>query len=435
MGVLSRLFGAGTLRAASSTPPPMTLGPPSSSFFSFYEIDKNTTAIACTNVIANSISILPLNLYFKNPKDGSRQKAGWHPLYTMLKKRPNSAESPTQFFHKLTRHILQKGNVYIFKLKDGAGNVVSLQILDPEALRVTYDGWKPIYTYAGVAYTDADILHIPSLYTDAHGHGKALVDLAKSALTLGNQLDQASLASFGNGINSKLFVDIQDAIKDIQDPDQVQKVVQQYADYIARNYAGEDNAGKPLIGLNGMKVTELKEQSSNREAELLESRKFQFVEICKVFGVPTWLINGDMSAFKAGGLEAAMIVYLNFCLMPYLRHLEQKFATLLSPYEQDAYYFEYDFTSLLRPDEAARGAFYKQLWDMGVLSANQIASKENLDALPDEAGDAHFVPAQNMPLNNETLDAYMSKAKAIAAGLLDAKTPDTKPPINSAVGA
>jgi HK97 family phage portal protein len=165
-----------------------------------------------------------------------------------------------------------------------------------------------------------------------------------------------------------------------------------------------------------MKATELTGQSSNKEAELLESRKWQFLEICKVFGVPPWLIDGTYDV-KYGGLEQAMTVFLNFTLMPYLRHLEQKFATLLTPYEQDAYYFEFDFSVLLRADEKARGEFYRTLWGMGVLSANQIAAKENIDPAP-EAGDVHFVPAQNMPLTQEVIDAYMAGAKLKAAQLV-----------------
>jgi HK97 family phage portal protein len=204
--------------------------------------------------------------------------------------------------------------------------------------------------------------------------------------------------------------------KDAKNEEEASLVAQKVANYIARNYAGADNAGKPLITWAGMETKELQHQSSNRDAELLESRKWQEIEICKIFGVPPWMVNGSYKV-EYGGLEQAMTVYLNFTLSPYLRHIEQRLATLLSDYEQTTHYFEFDFNVLLRPDEKSRGEFYNKLFMMGAISPAGICSKENLDP-PTEAGDTRFVPAQLMPLTDENMAAYMAKAKAIASGAL-----------------
>ena len=137
-------------------------------------------------------------------------------------------------------------------------------------------------------------------------------------------------------------------------------------------------------------------------------------------GVPPFLVNGSYDV-KYGNLESAMTVFLNFGLSPLLRHIEQRLAAgLLSAYEQERYYFEFDYNVLLRPDEKSRAEFYSKLFNMGALSAGQIAAKENLDP-PPEGADARFVPANLMPLRDDVLDAYMAKAKAIASGSLDAK--------------
>lgn len=391
-------------------------------YFTGSEIQKNTTVQACVNAIANPISILPLNLYFKNPKDGARQRAAWHELYGLLRRRPNSWESPTLFISKLLRHILQHGNAYLWR-GEADGKIRALQLLDPESVKRDTTQWPVVrYWYNRTAYTEDEVLHIPSLITDSTGMGLSPVELAKAAVTLGIQLDQYSLNGFANGLNTKLLMDISEMTKDVKNEEEASRIAQTVANYIQRHYTGPENSGKPLVVWQGMKPTELKNQSSNRDAELLESRKWQEIEICKIFGVPPWMVNGSYSV-PYGGLEPAMMMFLNFTLSPYLRHIEQRLNTLLSAYEQEAYYFEFDFNVLLRPDEKSRGEFYSKLFNMGAISPAGICAKENLDP-PPEAGDTRFVPAQLMPLTEENMDAYMAKAKAVAAALLDPKVQD-----------
>jgi HK97 family phage portal protein len=426
-------MGIFTRRQKVKVPDPMAL--PSSYSFPYFtggEIQKNTTVQACVNAIANPISILPLNLYFKNPTTGARQKAAWHELYMLMKRKPNSWESPTLFIAKMLRHILQHGNAYIWRgMVDG--KIGALQLLNPESVKRDVSLWPQVrYWYNRTPYTDAEILHIPSLITDDTGLGISPVDLAKAAVTLGIQLDQYSLNGFANGLNTKLLIDIKEMSKDAKNTEEASKIAATVSDYIRRNYAGAENAGKPLITWAGMETKELTHQSSNRDAELLESRKWQEIEICKIFGVPPWMVNGSY-AVPYGGLEPAMMMFLNFTLSPYLRHIEQRLDTLLTAYEQEAYYFEFDFNVLLRPDEKSRGEFYTKLFNMGAISPAGICAKENLDP-PSEAGDTRFVPAQLMPLNEETIDAYMAQAKATLTGF-DNENSATGAGVNMAGGS
>jgi HK97 family phage portal protein len=408
------IFGRRT--KVTTTAPSQLPGWPRVSSFSYTDIHKNTTVQACVNAIANPIAILPLNLYTRQA-DGSRNKATEHNLYKLLKLRPNTSESPTLFMGKLMRHILQRGNAYILKGIKGA-DIAALRLLDPEEMKRDVTQWPAIrYMYQRHEIPADQILHIPSLVTDEAGNGIAPVDLAKAAVTLGIQLDDYSLSSFGNGLNTKLLIDIAEMTKDAKNEEEASATARVVSNYVKANYAGADNAGKPLVTWAGMSVKELTHQSSNRDAELLESRRWQEIEICKVFGVAPWMVNGSYDV-KYGGLESAMTVYLNFTLSPYLRHIEQSFAELLKPHERAANYFEFDFNVLLRPDEKSRGEFYNKLFMMGAISPAGICAKENLDP-PTEAGNTRFVPAQLMPLTDDNMAAYMAKAKATAAGLLE----------------
>jgi HK97 family phage portal protein len=419
MGIISRLFSRRSIPSSRSI---ATI--PASSPFGFTDIKKNPTLIAATNVISNAVAILPLTLYFKG-KDGARQKAGWHQLYKVLRRAPNPSDSPTLFVAKLLRHIIYYGNAYIYVNRGREREVRSLHLLNPLAVTETYQGVDVFYKYNNAVYDSDQVLHIPYLITDDMGKGFSPVDLARAAVLLGIQLDEFSLSSFGNGLNTKLLLDISEMTASIKNEEDAQKVAQQVSDYVRRNYSGADNAGKPLILWTGMKAQELKEQSSNRDAELLESRKWQELEICKVFGVPPFLVNGTYDV-KYGGLEQAMTVFINFTLSPYLRHIEQKLNTLLSAYEQEAYYFEFNVNALLRPDEKSRAEFYSKLFQVGAISPAMISTLENLEP-PTEAGDVRFVPANMMPLRQDVMDAYMASAKEKAAGTGDSNDDDPDP--------
>lgn len=377
---------------------------------------RNTTAQACISVIANAVSIMPLDLYEKK-SDGSRAKAIGHSLHRCLRRRPNPGETPTLFMARLVRHIFEFGNAFVFPLRTGF-DIVRMDLFDPRGVTVRYDG-TPLekYLYKGREYDTHEVLRISSLITNERGYGIAPLALAKAAALLGIQLDAYSLASFGNGINTKLLIDISEMTKDVQGEEEATKIAQTVADYVRRHYVGQENSGKPLITIKGMKVEELKNQSSNRDAELLESRKWQELEICKAFGVPPWMVNGSYDV-KYGGLEPAMTVFINFTLSPYLRHIEQSFNTLMSERDQDSRYLEFNQNILLRPDEKARADFYSKLFLMGAIDANGICARENMDP-PAEGGTARFVPANLMPLREDVLEAYMASAKQKAQDLLN----------------
>ena len=178
---------------------------PASVSLAFSDIKKNPTVIAATNVIANAVSILPLNLFFKNPSDGSRKKATWHPLFRVVRRKPNPSDSPSLFMGRILRDIYFFGNAYIH-IDRGAEGIKTLTRLNPQAVTESYNGWRPFFRYNGMTYNDEEVLRISSLITDDMGKGYSPVELVRVAVMIGVQLDQFSMSSFGNGLNTKILV-------------------------------------------------------------------------------------------------------------------------------------------------------------------------------------------------------------------------------------
>lgn len=415
MGFFSRIF------SRRSAPPQSGLSglysaPPA---FVSRDIALNATVQACSNFYAAAISILPLNLYRRKP-DGSRERATDHPLYRVMKAQPNPDQTPVAFMSRLVRDILEKGNAYLWKTeaparKGSFSKVAALSRLVPDGVKERYAPGQTTYTYGEKTYDARQILRITSLVTDDYGKGISPLVFAKTAVQLGIQLDEYAFSAFGNGLNTKLLIDATEGTQSIKDEKEAANYARNLAEYVRAQYTGAENAGKPLVQFRGWKAAEIKGQSSNKDGELLESRRWQELEICKILGVPPFLVNGSYD-IKYGNFSDAMTVVLNFTLSPYLKHLEASFNSLLDEDERETYYFEFDFSALLRPDEKSRMESYWKLFQMGAISPGMICAKENLDA-PKEGADARFILANLMPLDNEILKAYMAGAKLKAEKL------------------
>jgi hypothetical protein len=93
-------------------------------------------------------------------------------------------------------------------------------------------------------------------------------------------------------------------------------------------------------------------------------------------------------------------------ILPWLRRFESAFVRDLIV-DDDRYFVEFDVRGLMRGDAASRSAYYRQMWDIGALSTNDILELENRN--PVEGGDERY-----RPLNMGTLGAPPSVDDVLA---------------------
>lgn len=361
-------------------------------------LTNNSTNEACINLIAKTISILPLSLYFRK-NDGTRIKAYTHNLYTLVKNEPNPDETPETFIYRIVSDLL-KGNAYIFK---GAENDIyyTLAVLNATGVEIKVAGGQKYYKYEGKEYTGKDILHIPGQGYDGV-RGYSPLDKALELVELTKKLNAYAINKFDNQLSSKVIYDVSAKFKN-PTPDQIRQI----ADYVRRNYSGEENAGKPFITFDGMKIEKL-DNDDNHASQLLENRQYQNKLIAQLYGVPLFLIGEGDNKYNSS--EWQNLNFLQYCLLPWIRKIEQYFGKLLTPYERERYYFEFSLETFLRADSAIRYEVYQKQFQNGILSVNEIREKENLDGIGEE-GDQHFFPANLAPLTKEVIEAYLANSK------------------------
>jgi HK97 family phage portal protein len=148
------------------------------------------------------------------------------------------------------------------------------------------------------------------------------------------------------------------------------------------------------------------------QAQFLQTRKFQINEIARWFNIPPHMI-GDLERSTNNNIEQQSIEFVQHSVMPWLNRIEQEFTRkLFYEDEKPDYYVEFNVEGLLRGDVKARAEYYRILWNIGAINANEIRSKENFN--PYELGEKYY-----RPVNMEAVDGTSKNTDVNGAGETD----------------
>jgi HK97 family phage portal protein len=227
------------------------------------------------------------------------------------------------------------------------------------------------------------VLHFAGLGYDSI-NGYRLFDLARDAIGLSKASELFGMTFFGEGAHAGGFLETTKTLKP-----EAKKNLRESWNLV---HQGPHRSHRVAVLEDGMKFN--KNTVDPEQAQFLETRRFQILEIARVFRLPPHKL-GDWSQSHLASVEEGNLDYLTTTLAPWLEMIEQEVnRKLLSPVERRVWFVKHNMASLLRGNSAARISYYKGLFEMGVLSTNDIASDENLNPTP--GGDTHFIPSNNL---------------------------------------
>jgi len=156
--------------------------------------------------------------------------------------------------------------------------------------------------------------------------------------------------------------------------------------YLARN-GGNRNNRIPLILSGGLEVEKL--SITPADAALLPSRMFTVEELCRVFGVPPFMVgHTDKVSSWGTGVEQMGIGFVKYTLRRHLTPIEQEINRKLWP-TRAKFFVEYNTSALERGDYKTRMEGYRigmgRAGERGWLKPNEIRKFENLE--PVDGGD------------------------------------------------
>lgn len=352
----------------------------------------------CIKTLAEDSASLPLHLYRRLP-NGGKEKATDHPLYMLMHDQPNPEMTSMQFRETFAAHLLSWGNGYAEKEYGkgwiGRTQVIALWPIGPHRVTPFRDERRQLFYRitmpAGrqnVILPRRQILHAPGLSYDGI-IGYSPIAAARESIGLGMSLEEYGELYFGNGTHPGGIVEHPNKLG----PEGHKNL----RESLAETYSGLGKAHRLMLLEDGMKFQKI--GIPNDEAQFLESRKFQNVDIgSRIYRLPPQMYGEYDKASTYASAEQFSIDYVTRTLRSWLVRLEQAYnMALLTEDERKEYYFEHNLEGLLRGDSAARADFYQKLFAIGGITPNIIAELENWNPIGPE-GDKRFVPLNMIPL-------------------------------------
>ncbi|MEV7871500.1 phage portal protein [Streptomyces sp. NPDC088124] len=355
-------------------------------------------------LIAGVSAALPLPTY----KDGTRTK-----VPAELLKDPHPELTGLEVWRLAYAHRVLWGNAYVQKVRDGAGQVRELWPVTPDRVQVelvkprkgddqpsrklfqVVDDWGVSH-----ALTSWEILHIPGLGYDGLT-GCSPVRLAAQGIGLGQAAEKSAARLFGSGNMIGGVLQTEQRLN----PDQANQLKERWR----AKTSGVGNSHEVAVLDSGASFKPV--AMPNTDAQFLESRQFQVIEIARMFGVPPFLLMSTEKSTSWGtGLEQQAQGFVTWDLSPtWLAPTEQRITKELLPKDV---YAKYQLGGLLRGDSAARATFYRAMRDVGAYTANQILDLEDLPPIDGPEGDLRLQPMYMAPLGSNPLAPGAESAPA-----------------------
>jgi HK97 family phage portal protein len=238
-------------------------------------------------------------------------------------------------------------------------------------------------------FTNEQVLHIPGFgYDGLVGYNP--ISLLREAIGLGLSIEEFDSRFYGHGMNAGGIITYPTALKNEQRQD--------YTREIKEKVAGLANSHSVMVLDGGSTYQSI--GLPKDVSQTLETRMFQKQEMAMFYGIPPFMIGDTEKSTSWGtGIEQQTIGFITFSMLYWFTIWEEQLsASLLSPDEREEYYFEFNADALMRGDSSAKSAYYKNLWQIGGISINEIAKKENMAQV--KGGDERFIPVNYMRLSD-----------------------------------
>jgi HK97 family phage portal protein len=347
---------------------------------------------ACVDRIAGGISTLPCEVYKR--KGTTRTLADDVPLWWLLNEQPCAAWTGASHWTRVMQYVLLRGDAYTVIKRNRAGEVKELVPLPWESvvpMRATLEvDSRNIYSVNDglrvIGYDQDDILHFPGFGYNGLYSMSVLAWGARQATGNAIAMDEYSGRFFADGAHPSIVLS-SDRKMDEEQIALLQKT-------FASKYGGTSNAHKrPLVLTEGLQAKEI--SINAQDAQLLEARRFQVIDIARAFGVPPHMI-GETSASTSwgSGIESMGRAFVTFTLQQHLVRLEQELNRKL--FRSAGMFVEFDRSALLEGDAVSQANYFRAALGgpgtgKGWMSTNEVRIKKNLPPLPGE--DSIFNPA------------------------------------------
>jgi HK97 family phage portal protein len=357
-----------------------------------YPVDANTAlkvaaVYRCVDVIAKTMAALPLHLF--EDTEAGKEKARSHRLYPLLYVLPNPQTTAYEFWHMYYVNLLLTRGAFAKIVRDRGGYVTALYNIPTGCVSPIYTNMINGERYIDVLHEDGrserlrdgEFMFTPSLRFGSTDNPTDPIKIAADVLSLTVGLNSFAKSTFESGAHPGGFIETPAALSDT--------AYARFKKDFYDNYGGALNAGKFLFLEEGSKANLL--QRDLEKTQVIESRKFAVIEICRIFGVPPHKVF-DLERSTFSNIEHQSIEFVQDCITPNAVKVEQTiFKDLLSLVDRKRYFAKFNINGLLRGDMSARKEYYSSMHQNGIMNADEIRALEDMNDIPDGLGKEYFM--------------------------------------------
>ncbi|WP_127113048.1 phage portal protein [Shimia sediminis] len=301
------------------------------------------------------------------------------PAYDLLHGEANEWTSGYELIRDLVADALQKDQGGLAWVNRVGGVPQEIIHYKPGVITVEYDQdtQEPSYRINNKPEPSANIIHLRSPF------GKAPLSLAAEAIGVAHVMERHAARLFGRGARPSGALMFPKGMGE----ESVKKARTAWR----ATHEGEDSGGRTAILYDGAEFVPYTLNST--DAQFLENRKFQILEIARAFRVPpSMLFELDRATWS--NTEQLGREFLIYCLEPWLRALEGALRRgLFLPDERADRVIRFDRDDLTRADLNTRATTISSLVASRTINPNE--GRKWLGLQPYEGGDEFANPHIN----------------------------------------
>ena len=343
---------------------------------------------AAVQLLSGAVGMLPVHV-FRKLQGGGREQLDSHPVAALLDLEANTETTSQLFFESMMVNLLLYGSAFALIDRNAAERPKALTVLPTAQTYIErVNGQTRIIneTASGpVTFRPIEVMHIPGLSTNGL-IGINPVARGRGAIGVGLAAEQQAGSFYRNGAVMSGVLEYPGKLSG--------EAAKRLRESWSGMHAGAKNRWRTAVLEEGMKYSSTSIPAA--DSQMLETRKFQAVEVARIFGVPPSMIF-EMDRATWNNAESMGQQFVTYSLNRWLVRIEKEARRkLFRETEKRTHYIKFNTTSLLRGDSAARGEYYAKLSSVGALSPNDIRALEDLNPVP--GGDDYRVPLNTTSL-------------------------------------
>ena len=357
---------------------------------------------SCIQLIAGAVASLPLPIFERTPEGN---KTYDDPVtWRLLNVEAHAIVGAATFWEYIITSKLMHGDGFarIIRRSRWSPDVVALEPLHPLAVQVLRVGNRLNYylMQTGEMLDQDDMLHFSSIgfeipafiNNDTVIYGYRSISPLRYALKYAGGIalaaDKFSADFFGEGSKPEFVIKMDSAKMDASQRSLLQDA---WRDMMA------GNRFRPGILSGGMTLQEL--TLNAEETQLIETRNFQVEDVCRIYGVPPFMVGHTANTSSWGtGVEAMGIGFVKYTLSRHLVKIEQELNRKLFQLTPNVF-CEFVTAGLERGDTKGRFDAYRvalgRAGEPGFMTVNEVRKRENM--APITGGDELNKGTQNAP--------------------------------------